>query len=85
MVFLLVCAPNAGGRGGWSEETGAVWKPGVDLLTVVVRHERVVGCRHLSWVQLQDIILRTAWPEWRSLMCDYYTSVLTNTLLSSEW
>lgn len=73
-----------GVRGGWSEGTGAARKPGMDPLTAVVRHAGAVGCRYLSWIQLQDIILSTAWPEW-SLVCDYFNSILTKTLLSSEW
>lgn len=74
--LCFLCAPRVG---GWWQEGDATQNPGMDLPAALWGAERP---QHP--LQLQATILRPAWPEWRSLMCNYFVSAVTNVLLSSE-
>lgn len=77
MLFSL-CAPRVG---GWWQGGDATQNPGTNLPAALWGAGML---RPQCPLQLQATVLRSAWPEWKSLMCNYFDSAVINVLLSSE-
>lgn len=77
MLFSL-CAPRVD---GWWQGGDATQNPGTNLPAALWGAGML---RPQCPLQLQATVLRSAWPEWKSLMCNYFDSAVINVLLSSE-